>query len=236
MSFAYSPSIIKDGLVFYMDAANPNCYISGNTTCNDLMSGNVGTLENSVGFSTENNGFWSFDGANDNIDFGITPSLQLQTFSWSLWVNPNSWGQTRCSIMLGQSSNYGFSIYFLAPNILVCMGGNGTNDSYNNSRVTNADTYLPDNSWGHITFTHELIGPAQWQQKIYINNILRNTYQIVHPNYIINYLNHELFVGKRYNNTAFYRGNISNIKCYNKALSQTEITRNYNALKGRFGL
>ena len=62
MSFSYSPSIIKDGLVFYVDAANPNSYISGNTTTNDLISNVSGTLINGVGFSTENNGSWDFDG------------------------------------------------------------------------------------------------------------------------------------------------------------------------------
>ena len=75
MSFAYSPSIIKDGLVFYMDAANPSCYISGNTTCNDLVSTVSGTLENGTEFSTENSGSWSFDGSDDKIE--LTSGLDL---------------------------------------------------------------------------------------------------------------------------------------------------------------
>ena len=51
MSGTVGSKIVKGGLVFYMDAANPNCYISGNTTCNDLTSSISGSLENGVGFS-----------------------------------------------------------------------------------------------------------------------------------------------------------------------------------------
>ena len=34
----------------------------------------------------------------------------------------------------------------------------------------------------------------------------------------------------------YYDGNISNVQIYNKALSATEITQNFNATKERFGL
>ena len=32
-----SPKIVTDGLVFYVDAANPNSYVSGNTTVDSLV-------------------------------------------------------------------------------------------------------------------------------------------------------------------------------------------------------
>jgi hypothetical protein len=34
----------------------------------------------------------------------------------------------------------------------------------------------------------------------------------------------------------YFYGNIGNVSIYNRALSSTEITQNYNATKGRFGL
>ena len=42
MSGIISSNIVTDGLVFYVDAANPNSYISGNTTTNDLILDNNG--------------------------------------------------------------------------------------------------------------------------------------------------------------------------------------------------
>ena len=38
MSFTYSPKIVTDGLVLYVDAANPNSYVSGNTTVDSFAS------------------------------------------------------------------------------------------------------------------------------------------------------------------------------------------------------
>ena len=34
----------------------------------------------------------------------------------------------------------------------------------------------------------------------------------------------------------FFDGNISNVKIYNKVLTDSEIQQNYNVTKGRFGL
>ena len=94
MSFSYSPSIIKDGLVFYVDAANPNSYISGNTTTNDLIQSNNGTLINGVGFSTENNGAWDFDGTDDYISLSntITNTIYTLDFWYKMGVNDGSYG------------------------------------------------------------------------------------------------------------------------------------------------
>jgi hypothetical protein len=36
MAFNYSPKIVTDGLVLYLDAANSKSYVSGSTTWNDI--------------------------------------------------------------------------------------------------------------------------------------------------------------------------------------------------------
>ena len=88
-NFTYGPRIVKDGLVFYVDAANPKSYVSGDTTCTDLVGGNVGSLQNGVGFSVENNGTWSFDGSDDYIN--ITSALSTQpVYHLSVWFTRTS--------------------------------------------------------------------------------------------------------------------------------------------------
>jgi len=42
--------------------------------------------------------------------------------------------------------------------------------------------------------------------------------------------------GSNYYSNDFYGGNITQATLYNRALSSTEITQNYNAQKGRFGI
>ena len=62
MSFTYSPKIVTDGLVFYVDAANPNSYVSGSTTTNSLVGDISDSLLNGVNFSPNSQGIWVFDG------------------------------------------------------------------------------------------------------------------------------------------------------------------------------
>ena len=43
MSYKYGPSIVTDGLVFYVDAGNDKSYPGSGTTWSDLIGGNDGT-------------------------------------------------------------------------------------------------------------------------------------------------------------------------------------------------
>jgi hypothetical protein len=45
-----------------------------------------------------------------------------------------------------------------------------------------------------------------------------------------------LFIAQYYGGGYYWNGKISNFKIYNRALSQAEITQNFNAQKNRFGL
>ena len=233
-NFTYGPKIVKDGLILYMDAANPRSYISGNTTCNDLVSSSVGTLENGVGFSIENNGAWSFDGSDDNINCGRVTDIEVQTLSYSMWIKRTD-NRNQCVFMKGISSNRGLAVWITSADLLVCQAGNFTNDSYFGSQVSSLATYIPLDTWGYIAFTHEQTATGA-TQKIYINGILRNTYISTTVPYIISYPGTNLYFGQRNNATYRFAGDISNVKIYNIALTQEEVQQNYNTLKPRFGL
>ena len=65
MGIDYNNIIVSDGLVFYIDAANPRCYSGTGLTANGLVGGIGATLINGVGFTSSNNGSFIFDGTND---------------------------------------------------------------------------------------------------------------------------------------------------------------------------
>jgi hypothetical protein len=54
-------------------------------------------------------------------------------------------------------------------------------------------------------------------------------------NEIPNIIDSPLIVG-RLDSTRWFNGKINNVSVYNRALTQTEITQNFNAQKSRFGL
>ena len=44
----------------------------------------------------------------------------------------------------------------------------------------------------------------------------------------------EMSIGRVYSGSRYFGGNLANTMVYNKALSQAEVTQNYNAEKSRF--
>jgi len=68
----------------------------------------------------------------------------------------------------------------------------------------------------------------------YIFGVLNSTTAIVKS--VINSNNATLYVGQDDYGGRFFRGNISSINVYNRALSATEVLQNFNNTRGRFGL
>ena len=68
MGLAHSPSLVMNGLVLALDAANPKSYPGSGTTWTDLSGrGNTGTLTNGPTYSSANGGSLVFDGTNDYV-------------------------------------------------------------------------------------------------------------------------------------------------------------------------
>ena len=62
MSYKYGPSIVTDGLVFYVDSGNDKSYPGTGTTWSDLIGSNDGTLTNGPTYDSANGGSIVFDG------------------------------------------------------------------------------------------------------------------------------------------------------------------------------
>jgi hypothetical protein len=75
MGLGHSPSIVRDGLVLYLDAANPKSYPGSGTTWFDLKGTSNSTLSNGPTFVNSNKGYFSFDGVNDYTQINI-PTTQ----------------------------------------------------------------------------------------------------------------------------------------------------------------
>jgi hypothetical protein len=69
MGIGYNTSVVRDGLVLYLDAANLKSYPGSGTVVKDIVSNSInGTLLNGVSFSNSNKGIFSFDGVDDYIN------------------------------------------------------------------------------------------------------------------------------------------------------------------------
>jgi hypothetical protein len=240
-NFTYGPRIVKDGLVFYMDAANPNCYISGNTTCNDLISNVSGFLENGTLFSTSDNGVWIFDGVDDYIEISATTivrptesELNTNGFTIMAWINVDS------SISQGVFSNdginqatyYGLETSINSSGYFSMHKNDGGGAGSGNTSSVLSDATVTAGVWTHVTYNFVSADKADWE--IYVNGLI-TTPTLSGSGGSIGY-SPSLSGGIGIRQSFTINGNISNVKIYNRTLSSNEITQNYNALKGRFGL
>ena len=239
MAFHYSPKIVTDGLVLYLDAANTKSYISGSTTWNDISrGGSIGTLVNGPTFNSANGGSVVFDGVDDRVVINHTESLSNDIFSNVLfstlecWVNIKTFKNWTSMINKAFSGSYsnatgpGLWSNITGYEFVIGTGvsGNPPGGSKRHSFIANT------NQWYNIVGTVNgnisrmyVDGVLYSTNTSLINEVQKNTSPIV--------------VGARCTTcTPFLDGNISIVKIYNRPLSDQEILQNYNATKSRFGL
>ena len=235
MGLAHSPSIISDGLVFYLDAANRRSYSGSGNTANGLVGGIGGTLVNGVGFTSSNNGLFSFDGTNDYINIA-TDVLDIGTsnFSVSVWFKTNA-AQNQ-SLLANQVNNgwNGFNFGINSFGNLTPTVDWGSSQQY--GALQSASTYN-DNVWRLATFVMNGATVSNW--KLYINGVqvsapLEGTsVSTISGSGISNVI--PLTIGYR-TAGSYFSGQIGVTKIYNRTLSEQEILQNYNATRKRFGL
>jgi hypothetical protein len=143
MAFNYSPKIVTDGLVLYLDAANSRSYPGSGTTWTDISrSGTNGTLVNGPTFNSANGGSVVFDGVNDYV---ITPSI-TNFRSICMWVNKPfvEFGAAPWKYLL--DARPGFASGFFANN----SPGGWSNWFLNGTSISSTWSLLPVDQWFHL--------------------------------------------------------------------------------------
>lgn len=237
MAFNYSPKIVTDGLVLYLDAGNSLSYPGSGTTWTDLSRSMLsGSLINGPTYSSANLGSIVFDGVNDYINQTLntgsfTTEATLIMFLKLTNATPSNSLQTgieRLSADSGkQASHYPWidgTAYFGT-----FQTGGTRIDSISLSST------IDRTNWHMITITSSP-GANNW--KFYQNLDLRRS--ATGSNTVFFSSDGVYNLGRSQTqlsgNFWYINGNIATIQLYNKALTQVEITQNYNALKTRFGL
>jgi len=215
------PNLVEDGLMLYLDAANKKSYTSGSSTWYDLSgNGNDATLFNTPTYSTTNGGRFEFDGTFEYLNF---PEISFTNHDFTL----EFWGQIvnfdlRRTIFIGEfpgelSSNY---VFFTA---------------------------LRED--GVLNFRN--FGASAWPYKVPVGEVFLWNFMFYSDrtatfavNGQLNPLDTENFTGVtdvvfkfsgfgRRSDRPYY-GDLYGLKIYNRALSESEVLQNYNALKNRY--
>ena len=235
MATNYNPRIVTDGLVLCLDAGNTKSYPGSGTTWTDLSGqGNNGTLTNMDG-SNYSDGALSFDGSNEyvNLTESLIGSNQIQTvtssYTLEAWINVRSSSGTTsgAASIIGNSGNYGVGMQ-----VGVSNGNPRMNYGF---RFTNN---FYGSQFSYDTWTHICLSRIHGQSvKAYLNGNLDASFTSTELSVPSEQTYNNMRIGNSSPRiTGYYDGYISNIRVYNKGLTDAEVQQNFNALRGRFGI
>ena len=224
--------IIKNGLVFNVDAANRASTIPSTSTLKTFntidLSQSGSIVTDATWTDTTVTPSFNFDGTDGYIGTNISlNTLGISTtFSISCWVNISTNGNYDTIIAAPTSYaawNTGFALYCNGSGIRFWV------EQWNGSNQYVETATLSTDQWYNITATFDTTNGL----KLYVNGSTLTTASGT----TIDGLTNTIYIGSTGTNTTYgFIGNTSPIHIYNRALLANEVLHNYNALKGRFGL
>jgi hypothetical protein len=172
--------------------------------------------------SFDSNAQMVFDGTNDYINIPSSNVFDIQTVTVEVIVKPYSTSQNGFWFEKG-AVNTQYSLFMEGSNIVWRTAYGGTYDSmyFGSSNMT-------ANAWNHVVGTY-----TAGDKRVYLNSTLMNSNGL---NVTLNTNQGNQYIGSYNSNGYFYNGEIAVVKVYNRVLTASEITQNYNKYKTRFNL
>lgn len=222
MALSHSPSIVTSGLILCLDAANPRSYSGSGTTWTDASGSSVkGTLTNGPTYNSANSGGIIFDGIDDYVELNTTNILSgMNPFTIECWFNlaSGSYGELFGNYGSGYTTGY---LWFATAGLYI-----------------NGSVYVPSYATATqglhcLASTRDGSGnTVTYLDGVSVNTGVLSASVVTGPNFRMGAdTNSAGGVGGEQLN-----GRIYNLKVYNTVLTAAQITQNYNAIRGRFGI
>jgi len=220
--------IVKDGLVLWLDANDKTSYSGTGTTWTDLSrTAGSGSLVNGPTYNSGNGGSIVFDGVDDFVTGSNSPNFAFGTgdFTVSYWMYINAFSGTGTPTFVDLRTN-------------TAGTGAGYSDYIQSNKfrlyINNADAYLSTGSlsagnWYNISVTRQSTTIL-----VYFNSVLDGT-----SSNNANLTENGFRLARNINTsgTSYLNGRMASVLIYKgKSLSASEVSQNFNALRGRFGL
>ena len=211
-----------DSLSVKLDAGNTVSSSQSGPTVNDIISNTSHTVT--------------------TVTYSSSGSVKYFVFAGS----GNITGSNNVAISGANSRTISCWVYFTSKTIqsIMCIGVNGAGTGWGIETSSTVFTLSKGNSgtvtsityntgqWYNIVYTGENLTANSLTIKLYVNGNLEYT----GTDTSINTTNSTLKLGTNNAGTLFFNGRISSASVYKKILSASEIKKNYNSLKSKFGL
>jgi hypothetical protein len=206
------PAIVTSGCVLNLDSNFPPSYPLVFNSWYDLTgNGNMGLLNNGITYNSALRGSLSLNGTNQYVSFNETTNIPVgnSNYTISTWFNPSSLGDKG---LVGWG-NYGTTN---AVNALRLSSSGIMNYWWNND--LSASYSFTTNNWYNAVATFNGTTRSIWVDGSLISSDTPVGHNV--PN------STNLTVGVT-NTTEYFAGNMGEVQIFNRALSSTEITQNY---------
>ena len=220
-------NIIRDGLEFCLDAY----YKVIGSTAKDVGGGLSGTITGAT-HSDGADGAFTFDGSDDNIDFGTNlGTLPENGYSVCTWIYPDS-GMSNKPIVgtawTANSPDFGFHMRILS-NGKIRLITLATSYDYRDTSDT-----ISTSGWSHMCGTYNA---STRTTELYLNGSSNQGSNLTVGGPLSAFNDtRTIKVGGTGGNSSVWDGKIAIVQLYNRVLSATEISQNFNEQRGRFGV
>ena len=230
MATNYNFSIVRNGLILYLDASNSKSFVSGSTTWTDISrNGRIGSLINNPAFVQGSPSYFNFGGTNEQIRVGPVTSNFSNNLTYSIWYYGTTFSGT---LFWDDDSQSGQDSW-------VSISSSGqfiSNRDPDGFKVMTSVGAATPGVWCNFVFVSRSTAP---NKIFYINGQFDTS-----NNTAITSRSGRSYLTLGYNYDGFntiaggspLRGRIGMFSVYGRSLSASEVLQNYNAIKKRFGL
>ena len=237
-----APAYAESGIQLYYNPEDPSSYSGSGTSITDLSgNGFTGTISG----ATHSDNSFLYDGTNDYI---YTPNMysafnSTTHFTLEVWYNPTWTGQGEGGTVVSEVSDISFTQwhYSLIEHKKAPFGALAYDYAgVWTSSLTAVNPLLTTSGWRQIVLTYDgTTGRSYTNASGSVKEVVLsrwtpwtnggvNEYVIV--------LGHGNTTQQSGAGANYFKGNIGIVRLYNRALTSTEITANYNSTKSIYGL
>lgn len=224
---------VTANLQLYLDASNPSSYPGSGTTWTDTVGGYQFSLVGSPTFTGSFGGNIVFNGTSQYAFSTTTQSFAAPTFSVEVWHYFTGVTSGAGPAIISQQYGVGNGINY--------MLGNPATNAFNSPSMS-INYWTPASGWassaavkpGPTGAWYQIVGTYDNSNlKLYFNGV--NVITTPKSGVAVNG-GTPINLMKRWDLGDYWGGSLGIVRIYNAALTQAQVTQNYNANKARYNL
>ena len=202
---------------------------SGSGDWQDGTNDNDGVISGATYTNDGNSDYFDFDGSNDYINVAGSDLNPANTKCIELWFNTDSTSEQYIISNNNGSGAYGYHMGVTSGKLFMWIYSQEQAHYHVNSSTGSSNTAaITVGKWNHAVWT---MGPNASDNKIYLNGNLAYTHSSMGGGTFPSTAAYNgINIGK-YTSSGWFNGKLAQVRAYSTALTQAQITTNYNATK-----